>query len=79
MSSLAFCSKREQLALFCFQRFFHTENIVRNYGSEKEAQMRIYEASWDGAYEFRCEIDEDASEELASMTSNPSVKYCGKN
>jgi len=52
---------------------------VRNYGSEKEAQMRIYEASWDGAYEFRCEIDEDASEELASMTSNPSVKYCGKN
>jgi len=37
--------------------------------------MRIYEASWDGTYEFRCEIDEDASKELASMTSNPSVKY----
>jgi len=46
---------------------------VRNYGSEKEAQMRIYEASWDGTYEFRCEIDEDASKELASMISNPSV------
>lgn len=45
-----------------------------NYGSEKEAQMRICEASWDGTYEFRCEIDEDASKELASMTSNPSVK-----
>lgn len=33
--------------------------------------MRIYEASWDGAYEFRCEIDEDASKELSSMTADP--------
>jgi hypothetical protein len=44
--------------------------------SEKEAQMRIYEASWDGSYEFRCEIDEEASKELAS--TNP-LAYCKKN
>jgi hypothetical protein len=42
--------------------------------SEREAQMRIYHASWDGSYEFRCEINEEASRELASMFSNPRVK-----
>ena len=37
------------------------------YCSEEDAQMRIYEASWEGSYKFRCEIDEEASKELASM------------
>jgi hypothetical protein len=27
--------------------------------SEREAQMRIYHALWDGSYEFRCEINEE--------------------
>lgn len=40
--------------------------------------MRIYEASWDGNYEFRCEIDEDASMELASMSLNLSEVRCAK-
>ncbi|XP_022678742.1 organelle RRM domain-containing protein 1, chloroplastic isoform X2 [Setaria italica] len=44
------------------------------FSSEKEAQMRIYEASWDGSYEFRCEIDEGASKELAKMPGVLSVQ-----
>lgn len=33
--------------------------------------MRIYDASWDGSYEFSCEIDDEASRDLASMLLNP--------
>jgi len=36
--------------------------------------MRIYEASWEGSYEFRCEIDEEASKELAKMPGVLSVR-----
>lgn len=39
--------------------------------SQEEAQMRIYDASWDGSYEFSCEIDDEASRDLASMLLNP--------
>lgn len=46
---------------------YYAATLAPVVGSEKEAQMRIYEASWDGTYEFRCEIDEDASKELAKM------------
>lgn len=41
--------------------------------------MRIYEASWDGNYEFRCEVDEDASKELASKSLNLSEVAVCKN
>jgi len=51
-----------------YSTVFDAENIVFwvMYCSEEDAQMRIYEASWEGSYEFRCEIDEEASKELAS-------------
>ncbi|CAN6233587.1 unnamed protein product [Urochloa humidicola] len=45
---------------------YYASTLAGVVGSEKEAQMSIYEASWDGRYEFRCEIDEEASKELAS-------------
>jgi hypothetical protein len=32
--------------------------------------MCIYDASWERSYEFCCEIDEEASKELASMLFN---------
>jgi hypothetical protein len=35
--------------------------------------MRIYNALWDGSYEFRGEMDEEASRELASTFFNPRV------
>ncbi|KAG0534282.1 hypothetical protein BDA96_04G266400 [Sorghum bicolor] len=53
---------------------YYAATLAQVVGSEKEAQMRIYEASWDGAYEFRCEIDEDASKELAKMPGVLSVQ-----
>lgn len=53
---------------------YYAATLARVLGSEKEAQMRIYEASWDGKYEFRCEIDEDASKELAKMPGVLSVQ-----
>ncbi|CAD6242531.1 unnamed protein product [Miscanthus lutarioriparius] len=53
---------------------YYAATLAQVVGSEKEAQMRIYEASWDGTYEFRCEIDEDASKELAKMPGVLSVQ-----
>ncbi|WVZ73820.1 hypothetical protein U9M48_022085 [Paspalum notatum var. saurae] len=53
---------------------YYAATLSRVTGSEKEAQMRIYEASWDGSYEFRCEIDEHASKELAKMPGVLSVR-----
>ncbi|XP_062222111.1 organelle RRM domain-containing protein 1, chloroplastic-like [Phragmites australis] len=52
---------------------YYAATLARVVGSE-EAQMRIYEASWDGSYEFRCEIDEEASRELAKMPGVLSVR-----
>jgi hypothetical protein len=53
--------------------------VASDMCSEEEAQMRIYHASWDGGYEFRCEMDEEASRELASMFFNPRVNWVRKN
>uniref|UniRef100_A0A804PP11 Organelle RRM domain-containing protein 1, chloroplastic n=1 Tax=Zea mays TaxID=4577 RepID=A0A804PP11_MAIZE len=53
---------------------YYAATLAQVVGSEKEAQMRICEASWDGTYEFRCEIDEDASKELAKMPGVLSVQ-----
>jgi hypothetical protein len=49
----------------------YVATLARVLGSQEEAQMRIYDASWDGSYEFSCEIDDEASRDLASMLLNP--------
>ncbi|CAL4885187.1 unnamed protein product [Urochloa decumbens] len=53
---------------------YYASTLAGVVGSEKEAQMSIYEASWDRRYEFRCEIDEEASKELAKMPGVLSVQ-----
>ncbi|TVU28352.1 hypothetical protein EJB05_19868 [Eragrostis curvula] len=53
---------------------YYAATLARVLGSEGEAQMRMYDASWDGHYEFRCEIDEEASRELAKMPGVLSVQ-----
>nr|CAB3447829.1 unnamed protein product [Digitaria exilis] len=53
---------------------YYASTLAGVVGSEKEAQMRIYKASWDGSYEFCCEIDEEASKELAKMPGVLSVQ-----
>ncbi|RLM79856.1 uncharacterized protein C2845_PM12G26810 [Panicum miliaceum] len=53
---------------------YYASTLAGVVGSEKEAQMRMYEASWEGSYEFRCEIDEEASKELAKMPGVLSVR-----
>lgn len=34
--------------------------------SEKDAQMSIYDASWDTHFGFCCDVDEEISSQLAS-------------
>ena len=46
---------------------YYVATLARVLGSEQEAQMCIYDASWDRNYEFCCEIDEEASKKLAKM------------
>uniref|UniRef100_A0A453PHG7 MORF/ORRM1/DAG-like MORF domain-containing protein n=1 Tax=Aegilops tauschii subsp. strangulata TaxID=200361 RepID=A0A453PHG7_AEGTS len=46
---------------------YYVATLARVLGSEQEAQMCIYDASWDRSYEFCCEIDEEASKKLAKM------------
>ncbi|KAL6635069.1 hypothetical protein ACP70R_027740 [Stipagrostis hirtigluma subsp. patula] len=53
---------------------YYATALTKVLGSEEEAQMSIYEASWDGRYEFRCEIEEEASKELAKMPGVLSVR-----
>ncbi|XP_020091044.1 uncharacterized protein LOC109712035 isoform X2 [Ananas comosus] len=53
---------------------YYVETLARVLGSEKEAQMCIYDASWQTNYGFCCEIDEASSQELARMPGVLSVK-----
>uniref|UniRef100_A0A0E0K4U9 Organelle RRM domain-containing protein 1, chloroplastic n=1 Tax=Oryza punctata TaxID=4537 RepID=A0A0E0K4U9_ORYPU len=46
---------------------YYVATLARVLGSQEEAQMRIYDASWDGSYKFCCEIDDEASGDLAKM------------
>nr|BAK08298.1 predicted protein [Hordeum vulgare subsp. vulgare] len=46
---------------------YYVATLARVLGSEQEAQMCIYDASWDRSYEFCCEIDEEASKKLSKM------------
>ena len=40
--------------------------FFKKKNSEKDAQMCIYDASWDTHFGFCCDIDEETSHELAS-------------
>uniref|UniRef100_A0A2N9J2K9 MORF/ORRM1/DAG-like MORF domain-containing protein n=1 Tax=Fagus sylvatica TaxID=28930 RepID=A0A2N9J2K9_FAGSY len=44
---------------------YYVKTLERVLGSEKDAQMCIYDASWDTHFGFCCDIDEETSHELA--------------
>ncbi|KAK4593224.1 hypothetical protein RGQ29_017384 [Quercus rubra] len=46
---------------------YYVKTLERVLGSEKDAQMCIYDASWDTHYGFCCDIDEETSRELAGL------------
>uniref|UniRef100_A0ACD5Z520 Uncharacterized protein n=1 Tax=Avena sativa TaxID=4498 RepID=A0ACD5Z520_AVESA len=46
---------------------YYVATLARVLGSEQDAQMCIYDASWERSYEFCCEIDEEASKDLAKL------------
>lgn len=46
---------------------YYVATLARVLGSEQDAQMCIYDASWERSYEFCCEIDEVASKQLAKL------------
>ncbi|KAL5207020.1 hypothetical protein ABZP36_031455 [Zizania latifolia] len=46
---------------------YYVATLARVLGSQEEAQMRIYDASWNGSYQFCCEIGDEASRDLAKM------------
>ncbi|KAF7820367.1 organelle RRM domain-containing protein 1, chloroplastic [Senna tora] len=54
---------------------YYVQTLQRVLGSsEKEAQMCIYDASWDTQFGFCCDIDEEASSQLARIPGVVSVK-----
>ncbi|KAK4279532.1 hypothetical protein QN277_011302 [Acacia crassicarpa] len=53
---------------------YFVQTLQRVIGSEKEAQMSIYDASWDTHYGFCCDIDEVTSSQLARLPGVISVK-----
>ncbi|CAL9765488.1 unnamed protein product [Musa acuminata subsp. burmannicoides] len=53
---------------------YYVETLASVLGSEKEAQMCIYDASWRSQYGFCCDIDEESSRELARMPGVLSVR-----
>ncbi|MQM01163.1 hypothetical protein Taro_033920 [Colocasia esculenta] len=53
---------------------YYVETLARVLGDEKEAQMCMYDASWQVQFRFCCDIDEEASRELAGLPGVLSVK-----
>lgn len=53
---------------------YYVQTLHSVLGSEKEAQMCIYHASWDNHFGFCCDIDEGTSLQLAGLPSVKSVK-----
>ncbi|XP_075643680.1 organelle RRM domain-containing protein 1, chloroplastic-like isoform X1 [Castanea sativa] len=53
---------------------YYVKTLERVLGSEKDAQMCIYDASWDIHFGFCCEIDEETSRELAGLPGVLSVR-----
>ncbi|WOL13753.1 hypothetical protein Cni_G22531 [Canna indica] len=55
---------------------YYVETLARVLGSEKEAQMCMYDASWQNQYGFCCDIDAESSRELArKFTGMPGVLF----
>lgn len=53
---------------------YYVKTLERVLGSEKDAQMCIYDASWDTNFGFCCDIDEETSRELAGLPGVLSVR-----
>lgn len=53
---------------------YYVKTLERVLGSEKDAQMCIYDASWDTQFGFCCDIDEETSRELAGLPGVLSVR-----
>ncbi|XP_028768383.1 organelle RRM domain-containing protein 1, chloroplastic [Neltuma alba] len=53
---------------------YYVKTLQRVIGSEEDAQMCIYDASWDAHYGFCCDIDEETSSQLARLPGVISVK-----
>uniref|UniRef100_A0A7N2LJA5 RRM domain-containing protein n=1 Tax=Quercus lobata TaxID=97700 RepID=A0A7N2LJA5_QUELO len=53
---------------------YYVKTLERVFGSEKDAQMCIYDASWDTHFGFCCDMDEEISRELAGLPSILSVR-----
>ncbi|RZC82205.1 hypothetical protein C5167_044990 [Papaver somniferum] len=53
---------------------YYVKTLSRVLGSEKEAQMCIYNASWETRFGFCCDIDEAASSELSGLPEVLSVR-----
>lgn len=46
---------------------YYVNTLQTVLGSEKDAQMCLYDASWDSHFGFCCDIDEEISSKLASL------------
>ncbi|GMY23584.1 organelle RRM domain-containing protein 1, chloroplastic-like isoform X6 [Fagus crenata] len=53
---------------------YYVKTLERVLGSEKDAQICIYDASWDTLFGFCCDIDEETSRELAGVPGVFSVR-----
>ncbi|KAI4352932.1 hypothetical protein L6164_007138 [Bauhinia variegata] len=53
---------------------YYVKTLQRVLGSEKDAQMCIYDASWETQFGFCCDIDEEASSRLARLPGVLSVR-----
>ncbi|XP_028123167.1 organelle RRM domain-containing protein 1, chloroplastic-like isoform X3 [Camellia sinensis] len=56
---------------FCF---YFPKIGMKNFNSEKDAQMCIYHISWQSDFEFCCELDEECARELAGVPGVLSVQ-----
>ncbi|ANM64634.1 RNA recognition motif domain [Arabidopsis suecica] len=53
---------------------YYVEILAKVLGNEKDAQVSIYDASFDTHFGFCCHIDEDASRQLASLPGVVSIR-----
>ncbi|THG04980.1 hypothetical protein TEA_018981 [Camellia sinensis var. sinensis] len=53
---------------------YYVNTLQSALGSEKDAQMCIYDASWNTHFGFCCDIDEETSHELAGLPGVLSVR-----
>ncbi|XP_061998257.1 organelle RRM domain-containing protein 1, chloroplastic [Rosa rugosa] len=53
---------------------YYVKTLQRVLGNEKDAQMCIYDASWDTHFGFCCDVDDETSQKLARLPGVLSVK-----